>query len=79
MKSIAQKLGDDIIRTSTHLNASYSTGVITALLVNHWVGLSLESLILQIRSHVNDRNLWGKLLLSMISYIYHQWLGFVWT
>ena len=34
--------------------APYSTGVIAALPVNHRVGLSLESLILQIRSRVND-------------------------
>ena len=47
--------------------APYSTGVIAALPVNHRVGLSLESLILKIRSRVNDRrSLWGKLLSSMI-------------
>ena len=45
------------------------TGVISALPVNHRVGLSLENLILKIRSRVNDhRSLWGKLLSSMISY-----------
>ena len=43
--------------------APYSTGVIAALPVNHRVGLSLESLILKIRSR---RSLWGKLLSSMI-------------
>ena len=43
------------------------TGVISALPVNHRVGLSLENLILKIRSRVNDRHsLWGKLLSSMI-------------
>ena len=43
------------------------TGVISALPVNHQVGLSLENLILKIRSRVNDRrSLWGKLLSSMI-------------
>ena len=42
------------------------TGVILALPVNHGVGLSIENLILKIRSRVNDRrSLWGKLL-SMI-------------
>ena len=39
------------------------TGVISALSVNHRVGLSFENLILKIRSRVNDRrSLWGKLL-----------------
>ena len=43
------------------------TKVISALPVNHRVGLSLKNLILKIRSHVNDRrSLWGKLLSSMI-------------
>ena len=47
--------------TST-VRAPYSTGVNAALLVNHRVGLSLESQILKIRSRVNDRHsLWGKL------------------
>ena len=42
------------------------TVVISARPVNHRVGLSLENLILKIKSHVNDRrSLWGKLL-SMI-------------
>ena len=53
------------------------TGVISALPVNHRVGLSLANLILKM-SRVNDRrSLWGKLLSSMISY--HWWLGSVWT
>ena len=43
------------------------TGVISALPVNHRVGLSLGNVILKIRSRVNDcRSLWGKLLSSMI-------------
>ena len=47
--------------------APYSTVVIAALPVNHRVGLSLKSLILNIRSRVNDRrSLWSKLLSSMI-------------
>ena len=42
-------------------------GVIAALPVNHRVGLSLKSLILKIRSYVNDRgSLWGMLISSMI-------------
>ena len=46
------------------------TGVISALPVNHWVGGSLENLILKIISRVNDRRcLWGKLIdSSMIRY-----------
>ena len=43
------------------------TGVISALPVNHRVGLSFENLILKIRSRVNDHcSLWGKRLSSMI-------------
>ena len=43
------------------------TGVISALPVNHRVGLLLKNLTLKIRSHVNDRcSLWAKLVSSMI-------------
>ena len=45
------------------------TGVILALPGNHWVGGSLENLILKISSRVNgQRCLWDKFLLSMIRY-----------
>ena len=43
------------------------TGVMSVLLVYHRAGLSLENVILKIRSRVNNRHsLWGKLLSSMI-------------
>ena len=59
--------------------APYSTGVIAALPVNHRVGLSLESLILKIRSHVNDGcSLWGKLLSSMIMLRLNVTIGAGW-